>query len=112
MSNNQGLTQADEVPWFSEPPDAVLHWREESTEGYLHFYDPQGNKAVVLVMHEPAHYVKTYNSDGTEGEPRAIWQITVEGETATVRDSVHFAGHWHSPNPVKFHLVDKLKEEE
>lgn len=93
-----------EVPWFSEPPQAMLKWSDGL--GHLHFYDPNGKKAVIPVTHGETYVRRT--TDGSPGSP--IWHIEVDGDTATVSPSVHFVGYWHSPNPVQFKLVEELDD--
>lgn len=38
-----------------------------------------------------------------------IWHIDVLGEIATLTPSIHRPDHYHSPNPVKFKLVEGLR---
>lgn len=92
-----------EVPWFSSPPDAKLVWGNHLRPdlGYLHFIDPEGRRAVVWVSRE--------TPIGGEAFAGAnVWHIDIDGTVATVSPSIHFIGHFHSPRPVTFHLVDDL----
>ena len=64
----------------------------------LWFYSPEdGSKVAVLV---------------TEGDDRSpwrrsnVWKLKHNDDgTITVSPSIHFVGHFHSPNPVTFKLV-------
>jgi hypothetical protein len=99
-----------EVPWFSEPPKAHLIWNDEQTRGYLHFTDPEHKRAVIQVSPDGPFWDSFVDQNGAlTGQRYPVWGIEVNGNEATVRDSVHFVGHWHSPNPVKFILVDDIE---
>lgn len=105
-------SQATEVPWPREPVEAKLSWQrgatrdEGSEEGFLHFYGPDGKRAVVPITREPhSQYI-------FQGRTFNIWHIEVDGEIATVSPSVHYLGSWHSPNPVRFRLVDEIQQPE
>lgn len=98
-----------EAPWFNKPPEAVIA-REGFEEGdviygFLHFIDPQDQKAAIPVTLGD-HGELTSDS----GPSSPIWHIDLPTEgtdIATVSPSVHFIGHWHSPNPVQFKIIDK-----
>lgn len=96
---------SDEVPWFTEPPPARLDW-SSNTLGHLHFYDPHGERAAVPVTRGPSY--ERPSNNGLWGSP--VWHIDEDGEIVTVSPSVHFVGHWHSPNPVQFRLVEELDD--
>lgn len=88
-----------EKPWPSGEVKAKLAWPKKSKEGYLHFIDPGGNRAVI-----PVTKGETYETE----ERGPVWHIEVNGKQATVSPSIHFVGHFHSPNPVHFKLVRSL----
>lgn len=96
-----------EVPWFTSPPDAKLVWGHHLRDdlGYLHFIDPEGHRAVVWVS-------KTNTVEGEQFAGQNVWHIDIPDETpgalVTVSPSIHFIGHFHSPRPVQFRLVDEL----
>lgn len=97
-----------EVPWFSEPPEAKLArdgvQEGDVIQGFLHFIDPQGKKAVVPVTFGPTTQLRT-----AENLPASnVWHIDINGDEATVSPSIHYVGFWHSPNPVRFRLVEEL----
>lgn len=94
-------TEADEVPWFAEPPPA--HLIETDDGAWLHFIDPTGNRAAIPV---------TRGDDMAESatQDRPVWHIDTDGDRAIVTPSVHFVGFWHSPKPVSFLLVDELAD--
>jgi hypothetical protein len=101
------VSEQNEVPWFSEPPEAKLA-RKGCKEGdviygWLHFIDPQGNRAAVPVT---LGEQTTMEFDGGPGSP--IWHIDIDGDVATVSPSIHYVGAWHSPNPVQFKLVKEI----
>lgn len=106
--------QSSEVPWFSEPPEAKIARlgceNDDVIYGYIHFYDPKGERAAIPVtLGEKTHLVVA----GSPGSP--IWHIEGElspGGTATVSPSIHFIRHWHSPNPVQFRIVQELSPPE
>lgn len=93
------MDESQEVPWFTEPPEATLRWSSDKL-GHLHFFDPQGNRAAV-----PVTRGSTYQS-----ESLTVWHIDEDGSTATVSPSIHYVGAWHTPNPVQFKLVDKIQD--
>jgi hypothetical protein len=97
MDDGGRVSEQTEVPWFDSPPDAHLAWPERSSEGYLHFYGPDGERAVIPVTEGPSR-------EAPQRGP--VWHIEVADGVATVSPSVHFVGHWHSPNPVQFRLVE------
>lgn len=95
-------SEADEVPWFAEPPEAILRWAEPPLdEGYLHFYEPTGGRAVVPV---------TRGETRESPERGPVWHVDVDeaAKIAIVSPSIHWVGYWHSPNPCTFRLVDEL----
>jgi hypothetical protein len=85
----------EEMAWFSSVPDARI------MGGYLHFYAPDGERAVVKV---DTVFVPLVSDD--------VWHVEfaeADGEKfVKVSPSIHYVGHWHSPNPVIFRLVDEL----
>lgn len=90
-----------ETPWPDGPVAAELHWLADDPEGYLHFVDPNGDRAVVPVTREVHH------ADTARGP---VWHIdtpdgTEPGSVVTVSPSIHYRGHFHSPKPVQFRLV-------
>lgn len=88
-----------EVTYPSEPLNATLYWdKERTSEGWLHFIDPEGKKAVIRV---------TKGSQGKDEHGQNVWHIEIAGDEAIVSPSIHFVGHWHSPNPVKFKLMSE-----
>lgn len=93
-----------EVPWFAGPPDATLAWSEPGVLGHLHFVDPNGERTAIPVTEGSQTRFQT--DDGTGGSP--IWHVDVAGDSVTVSPSIHYVGRWHSPNPVRFRLVDSL----
>jgi hypothetical protein len=93
------VSEQAEVPWGPDPMPAMLAWPDDSDEGYLHFIDPQNNRAVVPVRKGPTTHTP---------ERGPVWHVDTEGDIATVSPSVHYVGSWHSPNPVRFQIVDDL----
>lgn len=96
-----------ETPWFTEPPAARLTWPESSApDGNLFFIDPNGERAVIAVTKGP-----TRSDRDEHGRTiRHVWHVdepTPDGRVV-VSPSIHFVGHFHSPNPVTFRLVDDL----
>lgn len=93
-----------EIPWFTEPPDAKLARGNHIDDdlAYLHFIGPDGERAVIWVT----------EGETTQRHGQNVWHIEVAGDVATVSPSVHFVGHWHSPNPVKFRLVEELSTDD
>lgn len=98
-----------EVPWFADPPPAKLARggckEGDVIHGWLHFFDPNGNRAAVPVTLGPHTEYKP--ADNLRGSP--IWHVDIADDIATVSPSVHYVGFWHSPNPVQFRLVDDLE---
>lgn len=98
-----------ETPWFTSPPDAALRWGHHVRDdlGYLHFIDPNGDRAVVWVS-------KTVPEGGDKIAGQNVWHIDVPDETpgtlVTVTPSIHFIDYFHSPRPVQFRLVDALPD--
>ena len=93
MSDYDGV----EVAWPHEPL-AVLTW-DTSDGGHIVFLSPKtGHKTKIRVTTGLAY--------STEEEH--IWHIDVVGERATVSQSIHFVGHFHSPNPAVFRLTESL----
>jgi hypothetical protein len=91
------MTDRAETAWPSGPVEATMQG------GWLHFYDPNGERAAVPL---DSHYVYIDGSD------RPIWHADGPDENGivTVTPSIHHVGHWHSPNPVTFRLVAELKD--
>lgn len=105
-----------EVPWWSSPPDAKLHWVDDEI-AILVFPSPEpGNEecriAVTLGSSDgPTRWIK-----GHEGSTAMksmsyygwVWHIDryAPNNIATVSPSIHFHNHFHSPNPVQFRLVE------
>jgi hypothetical protein len=84
-----------EISWPSEPLEARIKG------GYLHFYAPDGERAVVKL---DTVFVNLGNDD--------VWhaEFTEDKKFIKVTPSIHYVDHWHSPNPVVFKLVDELKD--
>lgn len=95
------MDDSQEVPWFSVPPEAKLVVGDPDS-GHLHFYGPDGKRAVVHVTEGETHYNEHFGYN--------VWHIDVQGSTATVSPSIHYVGAWHTPNPVQFILVKELGE--
>lgn len=80
--------------------EARLVWTHTSQInplGRLWFDSPEdGNQVQVAVTTGP----HTQNAD------EHIWHIEVNEGIATVSPSIHFIGHFHSPNPVQFRIID------
>lgn len=81
------VDETEYPPWPSELLEAKLEG------GWLHFYDPNGERAAVPIYPTPKG-----------------WNAKVVDSTITVSPSIHQIGHWHTPNPVIFKLVDELKD--
>lgn len=108
-----------EAPWPAGPVDATLDWSPIEVPGKEHVYDGIGTLWFLSPETEgyhagqrcPIHISATCGPAGTVVNRSNVWQVTDNGDgTVTVRPSVHFVGHFHSPNPVMFRLVDTLPE--
>jgi hypothetical protein len=93
--------------WYDEPPEAMLKWFEgrpagapllEDGLGELWFSSPETG--------DPEHIHVTRGPDTQIGH-LPIWHIEVSEDEAScvVRPSIHYRGHFHSPNPVVFSLA-------
>lgn len=89
-----------EVPWYTSPPDATLHWDAEATEGFLYFKSPKTGRNHAIPV------TKGVSLDRTGGRG-PIWHIEpmMHNKIATVSPSIHAIGEFHSPNPVQFHIT-------
>jgi hypothetical protein len=85
-----------EVAWGPEPVDAALVWQPHRMLGDLAFIDPKTGQVVTIAVTPGAQY-------STEAEH--VWHIEIAGDIATVSQSVHFVGHFHSGNPAHFRLI-------
>lgn len=92
-----------EAPWFDRVTEAKLTvpGPDSNNLGHLRFYDPNGRNAVI-----PVSYGDTESE--TARCHTNVWHIEVTGDLITVSPSIHFIGHFHSPNPVQFRLVESL----
>ena len=101
-----------EQPWYTVLPDAELQWSGEFPNhpeiGVLWFISPEKrgwHAGQPCAVHVSRHV-------GPQGDcinQTNIWKITENADgTVTVQPSIHFIGHFHSPNPVKFKLVEKI----
>lgn len=98
-----------EVPW----PDALLRAKlvplpagssgPGEAQAWLHFLDPNGARAAVPVRHDLGP------DGGSTPQGVNLWSIRVDDDEAVVSPSILMPGHWHSPKPVRFHLVDNLR---
>jgi hypothetical protein len=89
-----------EVPWHSTIPDAELYWYRDEPIGFLHFKSPEdGGQESVRVETGPGKNTGTGFGN--------VWHIEpiMYNRIATVSPSIHFIGHFHSPNPVQFHIT-------
>ena len=87
-----------EVAWYSG--DLPMARLEDSTqhegEYILFFTAPPGCDMTtnIRVTKEP-----TYST-----ESEHVWHIDIAGDIVTILPSIHYIGHFHSPNPVQFRL--------
>jgi hypothetical protein len=102
------------APWPTEILDAELRWPGTFTDrpdiGQLWFKSPEdGHPVSIFVSQEP--------NGGEQISGTNIWHIELAshdaapGERIVVSPSIHFIGHFHSPNPVTFNLVPELSAE-
>ena len=90
-----------EVAWPSDEQVAVVHVDGQHADlMLLWFLSPETGLRVAV----PVAYGNA--ADKTAKYKTNVWDITIDGEVATVSPSIHFIGHFHSPNPVQFRLVD------
>lgn len=105
-----------EAPWPPGDREALIDWTPIDAPGFdgvgvLCFISPEtegwhaGGRC-------PIHVSRTCGTGGTQiGDPphTNVWHVTENGDgTVTVSPSIHFIGHFHSPNPVRFRLVESL----
>jgi hypothetical protein len=104
-----------EAPWPAGPRDAVIDWSPINADGFdgigtLWFVSPE-TEGWHAEQRCAINVSRTCADGGTEIGRTNIWKFTDNGDgTATVRPSVHLIGHFHSPSPVIFRLVDALPE--
>jgi hypothetical protein len=95
-----------EVAWPSEMQEARLNWPGSSVRsgiGNLWFLSPENGERCAVPVSKANHEAASTKA-GTN-----VWQIVDNGDgTVTVHPSIHFIGHFHSPNPVTFNLVTDL----
>lgn len=102
-----------EQPWPQGQLDAVLRWPRSLREdvGELWFLSPESTG---WHAGEPCciHVSKDVPDGGDYFNKTNIWQIRIHEDAGyvTVRPSIHFIDHFHSPNPVSFRLVEKLDD--
>lgn len=93
----------EEVPWYSSPPDAKIHWvGSDGKIGFLYFKSPKdGSNECIPITIGPS-------TGRSEGQPHPVWHIDrfMTKDIATVSPSIHGIGRFHSPNPVQFHITE------
>lgn len=95
--------------------DATLNWTPIEADGFegigtLWFLSPETD-GWHAGQRCPIHVSRTCGDGGTTVGRSNVWKISENGDgTVTVRPSVHFVGHFHSPNPVVFRLVTQLAD--
>ena len=109
-----------EAPWPSGDVDAELDWTPIEVLGFeglgvLWFLSPETDGWHAGHRY-PIHVSKTCGDGGMSvGTPphTNVWRIVENGDgTVTVSPSVHFVGHFHSPRPVRFRIVESLGDRE
>lgn len=91
-----------EVAWPTTTPSARLVWDWWGVVGRLEFISPKtGRKVDVIVTTGDDQWLDQITIKLGEH----AWHIDLDGSDAVVRPSIHFVGHFHSPNPVSFKLV-------
>jgi hypothetical protein len=96
-----------EVP-FPTDPECLLtprgsDWPDDAV-GWIIFIDPKHRiRSSLPVSLAPSH---------ERPELGPVWQIEFpELGVAVTRPSVHSVGDWHSPNPTRWRIVDRLPDE-
>lgn len=94
-----------EIAWPVDPPDAELQWYSPLGEGVgeLWFREPgTGDQLMIYVTKGQSCTINRSH----------VWHIDIFGSTvggtAKVSPSIHYPGHFHSPSPAKFVLVEEL----
>jgi hypothetical protein len=94
--------ESEYTPWPSQPTPAKLimdghHIRPDL--GYFHFIDCEGHKQVIWV---------TKGDDRQQVAEQNIWHVEETDTEYIISPSIHFVGHFHTGNPVRFKKVDDL----
>lgn len=88
----------EEVTWAEGPHECRLDWNE-GILGTLFFINPKDGSEDHITVITGASY-STANCH--------VWHVELQGEKVIVSPSIHFIGHFHSPNPVEFKLVESF----
>lgn len=101
-----------EVPWVNRP-EATLEWEADGVHGVLKFRSPENSELCRIgVTSGPSKGPDAHVPEGNPQYPGWLWHIDTrdDGLEVKVSPSIWYRGHFHSPNPVHFLLVDSLEE--
>lgn len=89
----------DEVPWPPGPYPAWLDMEKDTHEGFLYFKEPGtgANNCIRVTLGI------TYSTPSAH-----IWHMEWNGgREVIISPSIHYVGHFHTPNPVTFRLISR-----
>jgi hypothetical protein len=85
------------MDWYSEPPNGYLQGHR------LWFKSPEDGSNNQVAVTIGSHPVGVFANEN-------IWNIRITKDSYIVAPSIHFIGHFHSPNPVVFKRVETMEE--
>lgn len=104
------LTEADEQPWHTTIPPCTVHNEVDGIHAELWFPSPE---TTGWHAGKKCHIYVTWGDHNHQYRQQHVWHMEVdENGMVTISPSIHFIGHFHSPNPVNFRLVTELPSED